>query len=53
MLVGDTVLCENVESEVPDMDDSALWLALAKATGLAVTEMMAYLKSMGVWLDDR
>lgn len=53
MLVGDTVLCENVESEVPDMDDSALWLALAKATGLAVTEMMAYLKLMGVWLDDR
>lgn len=46
------VLCETAEIEVPDMDNSALWIALAKNTGLAVTEMMDYLKSIGAWVDD-
>ncbi len=52
-LSGTSVLCRNTEIEVPDMDDSALWMALARDTGLAVTEMMEYLKSIGAWVDDR
>jgi Fe-S-cluster containining protein len=52
MLTGGTMLCEKDEIEVPDMEDQALWIALVKTTGLSVTEMMSYLKSMGVWVDD-
>ncbi|MFA5452487.1 MAG: YkgJ family cysteine cluster protein [Candidatus Methanomethylophilaceae archaeon] len=51
-LGGDNCLCEAPEIEVPDMDNSALWIALAKSTGLAVTEMIAYLKTIGAWSDD-
>ena len=51
-LGSDTVFCEDAKIEVPDMDNSALWIALAKSTGLAVTEMMEYLRSIGAWVDD-
>lgn len=52
-LGSDVVLCEQGNQQIPDMDDSALWIALARSTGLAVTEMMEYLRSIGAWVDDR
>lgn len=50
-LSGTEVICETSQTEVPDMDDIALWMALVKATGLSVTELIAYLRLIGAWVD--